>query len=162
MTAKWAPSRAAASSCLPSLRRAELGPGRDARPPRSSVAIRRRATVSSGSAPDHDRDRRRLRAAPRTPVSLEREDQPVEPDPEPDPGRRPAAEQLDQAVVAAAAAERLLLALAAGDVELERGPRVVVEAADEPRLEPVRHAERVEVRADRREVLGARRRTAGR
>ena len=71
------------------------------------------------------------------------------------PGRRPPAEQLDEAVVAAAAAERLLLAVAAGQVELEGGPRVVVEAADEGRFQPVRHAERVEVRPDRGEVLRA-------
>ena len=86
---------------------------------------------------------------------LEREQHPVEPEPEPDPRRRLAAEQLDEPVVAAAAAERLLLALAARGVELERGPRVVVEAADEARLEPVRDAQRVEVRPDAREVLGA-------
>ena len=77
------------------------------------------------------------------------------PDPEADPGRRPAAQQLDQAVVAPAATDRLLLALAPGDVVLERGPRVVVEAADEAGLEPIRHAERVEVRPDAGEMLGA-------
>ena len=92
----------------------------------------------------------------------EREEQPVEADPEPDARRRPAAEQLDQAVVAAAAADRLLLALATRDVELERRPRVVVEPADQPGLEPVRDAERVEVRADGREVRRRTRRTAGR
>ena len=82
---------------------------------------------------------------------VEGEDEPIEADPEPDARRRPPAEQLDQAVVAAPAADRLLLALAPGDVELERGPGVVVEAADQPRLEPV---------ADARARRGARGRAA--
>ena len=81
--------------------------------------------------------------------------QPVEPDPEADAGRRPTTQQLDEAVVPATAADRLLLALAALDVELERGPRVVVEPADEPGFESVRHAECVEVRPDGGEMLGA-------
>ena len=89
------------------------------------------------------------------PGLLERQDQPIEPDAEPDARRRATAEQLDQAVVAAAAADRLLLALPTADVELERGPRVVVEAAHEARLEAVGDAEGVEVAADRIEVRGA-------
>ena len=160
MTAKWAWSRDAASSCLPSLRRPSSA--RAAIPAaRRSVAILSRPTVSSGSAPTTTA----TGAGSGGDVGAglgQREDEPVDADPEPDAGRRPAAEQLDQTVVAAAAADRLLLALAPGDVELERGPRVVVEAADEPRLEPVRDTERVEVRPDAGEVLGARRRTAGR
>ncbi len=87
---------------------------------------------------------------------VEREDQPVDADPEADPRRRPPTEQLDETVIAPPAADRLLLALAPGDVELERGPGVVVEAADQTRLEPVSDLERVEVRADGREMLGAR------
>ena len=154
MTAKWAWSRAAASSCLPSLRRPSSA--------RAAIPAARRsvATAQPGHGvvrvgADDDRHRAPAPAAGAGAGLGQGEDEPVEADPEADAGRRPAAEQLDQAVVAAAAAERLLLALAAGDVELERGPGVVVEAADEPRLQPVRDAERVEVRADGREVLGA-------
>ena len=117
--------------------------------------------MSSGSAPTTTATGAGS-AAVTAPVSVRARIEPVEPDPEPDPGRRPPAEQLDQAVVPPAAADRLLLALAPGDVELERRPRVVVEAADEAGLEPVRHAERVEVGPDAGEVLGARRRTGGR
>ena len=62
------------------------------------------------------------------------------------------AEQLDEPVVAAATAERLLAALTTGNEELEGRPGVVVEAADEARLDAVGDAERIEVLADRREM----------
>ena len=74
----------------------------------------------------------------------QRQDEPIQADPKPDPGRRPPTEHLDEAVVAAAAAERLLLPLTADDVVLERGPRVVVEPANEAGFQPVRDPERVE------------------
>ena len=61
---------------------------------------------------DDDRERALARAGRRAALFVEREQQPIEPDPETDPRRRPAAEQLDEAVVPPAAAERLLLALA--------------------------------------------------
>ena len=144
MTAKWAAPSAAASSCLPSLRgRARRAPR--ARAARRSVAIRRRVTVSSGSAPTTTASRRGLRRDVAAPCSSSARTRRSRPSPNPMPGRRAPAEQLDEPVVAAAAAERLLLALAARDVELERGPRVVVEAANEPGLQPVRHAQGVEV-----------------
>ncbi len=122
---------------------------------RSSVAIRSRATVSAGSAPTTTATGPVVATRGRA-LLLEREHEPVEADPEPDAGCRPPAQQLDEPVVAAAAADRLLLALAAGDVVLERGPRVVVEAAHEPGLQAIRHVERVEVRPDAGEVRGAR------
>ena len=123
-------------------------PGRAIPAARRSVAMRSRVTVSSGSAPTTTAAGAPIRRSASPALLVEREDEPVEADPEPDPRRRLAAEELDQAVVPTAAAERLLLALRAGDVELERGPRVVVEAADEARLEAVRDAQRVEVGAD--------------
>src|SRR4051794_20863738 len=61
---------------------------------------------------------------------LEREDQPLEAGAEPDPGRRRAADLLDEAVVAAAAADRRVDVLVRAD-ELEGRARVVVEAAHE-------------------------------
>ena len=102
---------AAASSCLPSFRGAELGAERRGPRPRSSVAIRSRSAVAAGSAPTTTATRRRS-AGGGVALRLEREQHPIEPEPEPDPGRRPAAEQLDEPVVAAAAAERRLLARA--------------------------------------------------
>ena len=132
---------------------AELRPGGDPRP--SQVRGDREpggGRIRVGA--DDDGHGRRLGRGHDTGLG-QSEEQPVQPDPEADPGRRPPAEQLDEAVVAPAATDRLLLALAAGDVELERGPRVVVEPADEPGLEPIAHAEGLEVRADAGEVLGA-------
>ena len=86
----------------------------------------------------------------------EGEDDPVEADPEPDAGRRRTAQQLDEAVIAPAAAERLLLALGARAVELEGGPGVVVEAAHERRLEDRLDPDRREMGLHALEVLGAR------
>ena len=63
--------------------------------------------------------------------------------------------QLDQAVVAPSPTDGLLLALAPGDVELEGGPGVVVEAADQPGFELVGHVQRVQVRTDAGEMLRA-------
>ena len=122
---------------LAELAAAELGARRD--PGRAELRDDpepRDGVVGVGA--DDDRDRRRLGAAAATPVSVSARTSRSSPIPKPIAGRRPAAEQLDQPVVPPAAAERLLLALATDDVELERGPRVVVEAADEARLEPVR------------------------
>ena len=79
---------------------------------------------------------------------LQREHDPGQPDPEADPGRRLAAEKLDEPVISATPTEGLLLPLGATPVELERRPGVVVEAADERGLEPVAHPERVEMRPD--------------
>jgi hypothetical protein len=78
----------------------------------------------------------------------QRQDQPIQPDPEADGRGGAAAQQLHQAVVPPTAADRLLLALAALDIELERRARVVVEPADEARLETVGHAQRIEMRPD--------------
>jgi len=70
---------------------------------------------------DDDRDRRRLRCDACCPSGLAQgEEQPVDSDAEPDPGRRAAAEQLDEAVVPSATTDRLLLSLTTGDVELDR------------------------------------------
>src|SRR5262249_32275943 len=63
-------------------------------------------------------------------LGLEREQEPLDARAEADPRRRLAAELLDQAVVAPAAADRALCADRLVD-ELERRPRVVVEPADE-------------------------------
>ena len=77
-------------------------------------------------------------------LRLHREHRPIEADPESDARRRPTTEELGQAVVAAAAADGVLLALAPGDEELERRARVVVEAAHQPMVDDVAHAHRVE------------------
>ncbi|OQC34731.1 MAG: hypothetical protein BWX64_02729 [Acidobacteria bacterium ADurb.Bin051] len=71
-------------------------------------------------------------------------------------GRR-AAELLDEPLVGAAAADRVLGSEIARD-DLEDGVRVVVETAHQPGLDAVGHAEAVEVGAHRREMLPARRR----
>src|SRR6185503_2874155 len=87
---------------------------------------------------DHD-GRRRIVGARAVCVRIlvvECQEQSVEPDPEPDAGRGPPAEELDETVVPATAADRLLLALAPLDIELERRPRVVVETAHQPGLDP--------------------------
>ena len=120
------------------------------------MAIRRRRHGVVRVGADHDHRGRRVRRDVPAALLAERQEQAVQPDPEADAGRRAPAQQLHEAVVPAPAAERLLLALAARDVELERGPRVVVQAADEARFQPIRHAEGVEVGADAREMLGAR------
>src|SRR5207342_2160898 len=73
-----------------------------------------------------------------------------------DARRGPSTEQLDQAVIPPPATDGLLLALATGHVELEGGPGVIVEAADQTRLEAVADCERVEVLPDGGEMLGAR------
>ena len=77
------------------------------------------------------------------------------PAPKPIAGGRRAADLLDEVVVAAAAADRRRLRALVRADELEGGAAVVVEAAHERRVEVVRHAVRVEVRAHRGEVLGA-------
>ena len=125
--------------------------GRGAPPPAGRWRHAAATTVSSGSAPTT------TASGPGSTcvgAPLLRQDQrdPVQPEPEPDPGRRLAAQELDQPVVAATAADRLLLALATGHVVLERRPRVVVEAADEPWLDAPRDADRGQVRLDGLEV----------
>src|SRR6476619_7210461 len=107
---------------------------------------------------DHDRSGGVARRGgfARAALFVEGEQQPIEPDPETDPRGRPPAEQLDEAVVPPSPTQSLLLTLATLDVELERRPRVVVEPADEPRLQAIRDAERVEMRAHRGEMRGAR------
>ena len=125
------------------------------------MARRSRPTVSSGSAPTTTATGPGS-ATVAAPGLVEREDQPVDADPEPDARRGPAAEQLDQAVIASPATDRLLLALATGDVELERRPGVVVEAADEPGLEPVADLQRIEVGRGRRRSAPRRGRTGDR
>ena len=77
------------------------------------------------------------------------------PAPKPTPGRRRAADLLDQVVVAAAARDRRVLVVHRPD-ELPGRARVVVEPAHERRDELVVDARRVEVGADRGEVLDAR------
>ena len=81
-----------------------------------------------------------------------REQRAVEPEGEADARRRRPAERLDQPVVAAAAAERVLGAVERAAGVLERRAQVVVEAAHQPRLDAVRDAERVEPGADGVEV----------
>ena len=135
------------------LARREVGADREALRPEVASRSAAARPSPSGSAPTTTAERR-LRGRVDA-LLLEREQDPVEPEPEPDPRRRLAAEQLDQAVVAAAAAERRLLARRPRPVELERRPRVVVEAADEAGLDDVVDAQRVEVGAERREVVRA-------
>ena len=68
--------------------------------------------MSAGSAPTTTATGAGPRASCRCPAPRARGRRRSSPIPNPMPGRRPPAEQLDEAVVAAAAAERLLLALA--------------------------------------------------
>ena len=86
---------------------------------------------------------------------LPRQEHPIQPEGETDAGRGAPAEQFDQTVVSAAPAQRLLLTLGAVAVVLDRGTGVVIQAANERRLEPVRNAHGVEMRPDRREVRRA-------
>src|SRR5207248_1581399 len=122
---------------LAELALAELGPGRDpgcTQDGRDPEPVGGRGRVR----PDDDGDRRGLDERRRR-LRLEREEDPVEAEPEADPRRRLAAEELDESVIAAPAAEGGLLARDAARVDLEGGPRVVVETADEVRLEAIGH-----------------------
>jgi hypothetical protein len=83
------------------------------------------------------------------------QDEPIQADPEADGRGGPSAQELDEAVVPAAAAERLLLPFSTEEVELEGRASVVVQAPDQPRLDPVRDPDRVEVPANRVEMLAA-------
>ena len=85
---------------------------------------------------------------------LEREQQALDAGAEADPGRRRTADLLDEPVVAAAAADRRVRVLVGTD-ELERRARVVVEPAHERRVEHVRHAVEVELRAHLVEMRAA-------
>ncbi len=73
-------------------------------------------------------------------------------DPEPDAGRGLAAHLLDQTVVATAAADPVLRGVERLTRELERGARVVVEPAHQPRVDLVRDPEPVESVLHRLEV----------
>src|ERR1019366_5774693 len=76
--------------------------------------------------------------------------------PKADPRRGAPAEELGETVIAATTTQRLLLSLATGDVELECGPGVVVEAPNERRLQAVDDAQDGQVVAHGREVSLAR------
>ena len=128
----------------------QVGAGRDPAASQVRHDPESRHRVVGVRAHDHDVGLRRL--GQRDPFLGERQDDPVEADPEPDARRRRAAQQLDEPVIAAAAAERLLLALGARAVELEGGPRVVVEAADERRIEGRRDPDRGKMRLHPLEV----------
>ena len=84
---------------------------------------------------------------------VERQQDPLDPGRPADRRRRRPAELLDQAVVAAAAADLRLRPERVAD-EGEDRPRVVVEAADQGRVDHVVDAGRVEQRPDLGEVLG--------
>jgi hypothetical protein len=84
---------------------------------------------------------------------VQRQQDPLDPGGEPDRGGRRPAELLDQAVVAAAAADLRLRPEPVAD-EGEDRPRVVVEAADQVRVDDVGDAGGVEQRPHLGEVLG--------
>jgi hypothetical protein len=86
-----------------------------------------------------------------------RQQDPLHPGRPTHPGCRRAAELLDEPVVAPASAERGLGAQPLGH-ELEHGARVVVEAADQRRIDLILETRRVEQGADLPEVLGVLRR----
>ncbi len=109
---------------------------------------RRRARVGARPAPRTRRRACRLSASPSAASRIR-----STPAAKPTPGSAGPAELLDQAVVAAAAAERVLRAERAGS-ELEHRARVVVEPAHERRVDLVAEARVVEQRPHRREVLG--------
>ena len=114
----------------------------------------RRSSSASSKAPLARRRRRRTpRSALSGGASCQRQQDPLDADRPADAGRRRSAEQLDEPVVAAAAADSGLGAEPVAG-ELEHGPRVVVETADQGRVEAVGDAGRVERAADRVEVLG--------
>src|SRR3954451_4423979 len=97
---------------LAELSTAELGAGRDARRAQICGELQSSDRVV-GVRADDDGDRSRLRRDGRAGLG-EGDDEPVDADPEADARRGPAPEELDEAVVAAAAADRLLLSLAPG------------------------------------------------
>src|SRR3954453_22200657 len=112
---------------LAELSTADLGAGRNARRAQICGDLQSSDRVV-GVRADDDGDRSRLRRDGRAGLG-EGDDEPVDAEPEADAGSGPPGEELDEAAAAAAAADRLLLSLAPGDVELERGSRVVVETA---------------------------------
>ena len=109
--------------------------------------------VGTRSALVEEQERVDARRAGRL-VGLRGEQEPLDARAEADARRRRPADRLDQAVVAAAAADRVLRA-DRRVLELEGRPRVVVEAAYEGRRELVGDAHRVQVLANGREVLTA-------
>ena len=148
MTATDAPLRSAAFICAFMLRPSNARSAE--RPARRSCSV----TASASPPPvvsTTNTSSGRLTAA-KTPFVVAGDQRAVETDGEADARRRRSAERLDQSVVAAAAAERVLGAVERAAGVLERRTQVVVEPADEPRLDPVRDAERVEAGAHDLEV----------
>ena len=150
--AKRAPERCASLSCGLPRPAVEGAVGADAcgaqlegrhrappSPPVVSITNTSRRAAGSGKTPSASQARR-MRSMPEA---------------EADAGRRWAAEVFDQAVVATAAPDGVLRRLERGRGELERGARVVVEAADEARIDLVRDAGRVETVSDAGEVRPA-------
>ena len=84
---------------------------------------------------------------------VQREHDPFQPGAEPDAGCRRTAELLGQPVVATATAHRVLRRVERGALKLERGARVVVEAAHEPRRELHVDRQRLEPRLDALEMI---------
>ncbi len=80
------------------------------------------------------------------------EHDPIETEPEADRRRRFAAEFLNEIVIAAAATERVFLPFAIGRPDLEHGLRVIIETADQPRIDRIREFELVEIFEKRLEM----------
>src|SRR5687768_12260475 len=95
------------------------------------------------------------RVGARTPSIVEWEGDPLDARPEAGPRRGRPADFLDEVVVAPATRERRVLVLERSD-ELPRGAGVVVEPADERRLDSISDSSGVEVTADDPEALRAR------
>ena len=85
-------------------------------------------------------------------LGLQRQQRPVDTEAKADAGQVFSAELLHQSVVAAAAADARLGAQPVVD-ELERRLRVVVQPAHHPRVDHIRHAQRIQMREHRVEVL---------
>ena len=115
-------------------------PARRSSPARASASPRSDSSSGTSVTP-----RTAATACPRN-VFRQHVHEAVLADREADPGRLRAAEVRDELVVPAAAEERVLRAEAGGG-DLEDGAGVVVEAADEAGLDPVRDPRRVEQRA---------------
>ena len=132
ITARRAPSRSACFIWPLSERPARSSSAR--RPaPRSSLDEREGALAPAPSGAATKTSARGSRLG-----LVEREQDPLDPGGPAAAGRRRAAERLDQAVVAPAAADRRRLRVEALGLELEHGARVVVEPADEGAVELVR------------------------
>ena len=130
------------------LHRQAGGAQRLARHHRDAAALRGR---------ERSRRRRRRRRGIATPTASSSSSMRSMPMPQPTAGRPLAAELLEQAVVAAAAADGALRAEAVGH-PLEDGQVVVVEAAHQARVDAVRRARRRRARRARRRSARATRR----